>query len=451
MTTTERAVSIAKLHPGQKRVVDESARFNVLECGRRFGKTALGKERACRAALAGRPVGWFAPTNKYLAEAWRSLAFTLRNVTRHRDNQERRLELITGGVIECWTMVDPDAGRSRKYGRVIIDEAGKARSLRQAWEESIRPTLSDLKGDAWFLGTPKGGGYFHNLYTRGQGERPHWSSWRFGTIDNPYIDPKEIEDARQDLPQEVFDQEYRGIPAADAGNPFGMAAIAQCFDGFLEIELSRGTPAFWGVDLAKWVDWTVLIALDSAGRQCRFVRFQKPWRETIAEIRRLVGRTDALMDSTGVGDPILEFLQDGDIEPVRLPPIESEMGSSSTARTQAHFARQQAELATRDREIGTLTTSCPNLRGIVYTQTSKQRLMERLAVALQHREVALFGTVLRQELEAFEYQYSPATRSVKYSAPDEMHDDCVNALALAIECRQSGARNRMAMPALVPL
>lgn len=458
MTVVEHQVKLPARHPGQAQVVAESSRFNVLECGRRFGKTSLAKDLASESALDAKPVGWFAPSNKYLSEAWRNLKDILRDVIADRDEREHRLELITGGVIECWSMVDPDAGRSRKYGRVIIDEAGKARTLRQSWEESIRPTLSDLKGDAWFLGTPKGGGYFHNLFTRGQGARPKWKSWRFGTIDNPFIDPKEIEDARQDLPEEVFDQEYRGIPAADAGNPFGMAAIAQCFN-VAESEVvqipngwaTRGIPVYWGVDVAKYTDWTVFVALDHAGRMCRLVRFQKPWRETIAVSRVLIGRDSGLMDSTGVGDPILEELQSGDAEPARLPSAEVDLGSSAAARTQAHYARQQAEEEARQQAIGTLTTSCPNLRGIVYTATSKQHLMERLTVALQHREVSLFGDVLRAELEAFEYQYNPSSRRVKYSAPDEMHDDCVNALALAIECRQTGSRNAQGDAMLLPL
>jgi hypothetical protein len=138
-----------------------------------------------------------------------------------------------------------------------------------------------------------------------------------------------------------------------------------------------------------------------------------------------------------------------------LPPDTIEPGSSAAMRTQAYHARVAAEAEQREQQrqqaLGAMTMSCPNLQGIVYTQTSKQNLMERLTVALQHREVSLFGDVLRSELEAFEYQYSAKTRKVKYGAPDEMHDDCVNALALAIECRQSGARNRAHAPALVTL
>ena len=40
--------------------------------------------------------------------------------------------------------------------------------LKSSWEESIRPTLTDMEGDAWFLSTPKGLNYFYDLFQRGQ-------------------------------------------------------------------------------------------------------------------------------------------------------------------------------------------------------------------------------------------------------------------------------------------
>ena len=64
-------VELRKRHPGQARIVGESRRFNVLMCGRRFGKTALGIDLGVEEALGGGRVGWFAPSYKYLEEAWR--------------------------------------------------------------------------------------------------------------------------------------------------------------------------------------------------------------------------------------------------------------------------------------------------------------------------------------------------------------------------------------------
>ncbi len=106
--------------------------------------------------------------------------------------QERQIRLVGGGVIDFWSLEHVDAGRGRKYGRVVVDEAGVVRDLETAWQQAIRPTLTDLRGDAWFLGTPKGRRHFFTLYQRGQSGDAEWASWRFPTGFNPYIDPAEV-------------------------------------------------------------------------------------------------------------------------------------------------------------------------------------------------------------------------------------------------------------------
>jgi hypothetical protein len=136
------------------------------------------------------------------------------------------------------------------------------------------------------------------------------------------------------------------------------------------------------------VDWTVCIALDAGGAVCRFERWQGPWQATIPRIVGLVGQTPALVDSTGVGDPVLEELQ---------------------------------------------TAGRINYRGYKFSAPSKQQLMEGLAVAIQRREIRYPDGAIVSELEAFEYAYTRT--GVRYSAPEGMHDDCVTALALAVAGR----------------
>src|SRR6185437_834709 len=149
-------VTLPRLHPAQRRIQRESRRFNVLACGRRFGKPTYSLNRLIPPALAGFPVGFFAPKYKYLADAFRVFKRVLKPVIRHKNETEKRIELITGGVLEFWSLQDPDAGRSRKYKRVAVDEAAMVKGLEHAWNASIRPTLTDLKGDADFYSTPKG-------------------------------------------------------------------------------------------------------------------------------------------------------------------------------------------------------------------------------------------------------------------------------------------------------
>ena len=375
------------LHDGQLRVLREAGRFNVLECGRRFGKTHLGVQLAIDVAIDGGEVGWFAPTYKYLADPWRAVEKALGPAIMKVDRVEKRLDLISGGSIDFWSLDSVDAGRGRRYDRVIIDEAGIVRDLGPAWQETIRATLADKQGDAWFLGTPKGRNFFHRCFERGQIADGGWKSWRLPTTTNPTIRDEEIEAARRELPKQVFEQEFLGVPADDGGNPFGLDAIERCI-----AEKSSNPPKAIGVDLAKSVDYTVVCGLDEAGSVCLLERWQAPWSETIGRIERMLGEVPALIDSTGVGDPIVEDLQ-----------------------------RKQ-----------------PRVEGFKFTQVSKQQLMEGLASAFQTGRIQIPDGWLRTECETFEYQYTRT--GVRYEAPSGMHDDGVCALALALRCLDTTAR-----------
>jgi hypothetical protein len=71
-------------------------------------------------------VGWFAPNSRYFEEAWTAaVVILLKPLTKRKNEQKHRITLVNGAVFECWDLRDPDAGRSRKYGKAIVDEAAK--------------------------------------------------------------------------------------------------------------------------------------------------------------------------------------------------------------------------------------------------------------------------------------------------------------------------------------
>jgi len=72
-----------------------------------------------------------------------------------------------------------------------------------------------------------------------------------------------------------------------------------------------------------------------------------------------------------------------------------------------------------------------NVTGFKFTQVSKQQLMEGLAVAIQQGEVHYPDGPIVQELEQFEYVYTRT--GVHYAASEGLTDDCVCALALAVQ------------------
>lgn len=135
------------------------------------------------------------------------------------------MRLITGGVIDFWSMDEPDSGRGRKYKRVVIDEAEKARKFREAWNQTIMPTLLDYKGDAWILSTPKfGNTFFKELFHR---EDPQWARFNLSTYDNPHIDVDEVDNLRQQLDELTFRCEILAEDVNLANNPFAYAFDAE--------------------------------------------------------------------------------------------------------------------------------------------------------------------------------------------------------------------------------
>lgn len=261
MATTIVVPPIA-LHPGQRRILESAARYRVISAGRRFGKTLLAIEWLTLmpgGALDGKPVAFFAPTYKLLLDVWSDMERTLRPAIKKANRTEMRMELITGGKVDFWTLEDRDAGRGRKYVRIVLDEAAHARYLQDAWERAIAPTLTDYAGAAWFISTPNGLNFFHDLYRRGQSpESPEWASFHMPTSTNPHIPPGEIERARADLPSLVFAQEYLADFVTFGA---GLVKPEQVIEGEPPPDLS----VVLGVDLAisekEGADFTAIVAM----------------------------------------------------------------------------------------------------------------------------------------------------------------------------------------------
>ena len=109
MTTL--TLTLPNLHAAQRKIVDEARRFNVLACGRRFGKDVLGQDVLIDAAIGGDPVAWFAPTYRMMLDNFRDMSRTCRDIASKVNASEHRIELITGGVIDMWSLDVPDVAR----------------------------------------------------------------------------------------------------------------------------------------------------------------------------------------------------------------------------------------------------------------------------------------------------------------------------------------------------
>lgn len=364
-------------------------RYAIVEATAKAGKTAGAMVWLTEQAMAGRSgqnFWWVAPIREQAKIVFRRLKAALPREVYEPNETELWLRLLNGAVVWFKGADHPDSLYGEDVHAAVIDEA--TRCKKEAWH-AVRSTLTATRGPIRIIGNVKGRrNWAYQLARRAESGAPNMHYAKITAhhaVAAGILEAAEIVDVQRQLPDAVFRELYLAEPSDDQGNPFGYDAIQAC----LVDQLSDQPTVCWGWDLAKSVDWTVGIGLDITGTVGEFLRFQRPWKETIDQIL-LACSAPGLVDATGVGDPIVEQLQ---------------------RRAPGQFD------------------------GFKFTAASKQQLMEGLAVAIQQQEVRYLDGPIANELRAFEYVYSRT--GVKYSAPEGLHDDCVSALALAVSARRS--------------
>ena len=199
------------LLPWQQEVFKDETRFKVIAAGRRCGKSRLAATTLLIEALrcpVGSAVLYVAPTNGQARQIiWDVLMELGREVIQSSHINNQNIMTINGASIYVRGADRPDTLRGVSLTYAVLDEVADIKP--EAWEQVIRASLSDKKGKAMFIGTPKGRNWFYDLYKLGQEESDQdWKSWHFTTKDNPLIDPTEIESAKKTLSTFAFKQEY---------------------------------------------------------------------------------------------------------------------------------------------------------------------------------------------------------------------------------------------------
>ena len=204
------APELPSLHPAQKKVAESDARWKILCAGRRFGKTRLGVQLCIQTALAGGRAWWVAPTFSIARVGWRALESAAMSFPKEIEPKISiaNMEVLfpNGGFIACKSADNPQRLRGEGLDFIVIDEAAFVKP--EVWQEVLRPTLTERKGSALFISTPLGiGNWFYDLWETA-GEMESWERFRFTTLDNPAIDPEELEAAKTEVGSIVYAQEY---------------------------------------------------------------------------------------------------------------------------------------------------------------------------------------------------------------------------------------------------
>lgn len=202
------------LSPKQTEIAKSRKRFRVINAGRRFGKTILAVEEILGVAVAkaDRRIAYIAPTFQQARDiAWEHLKRRCQPIA--VDTNESQLKIVVrtqdGGTstitLKSWDAIESLRGQSFHF--LVIDEVAMMRNFWSGWNEVIRPALTDTKGHAMFISTPKGFNHFYELYKKEETDE-NYQSFHATTYDNPHVDPAEIDEAKASLPDDQFAQEY---------------------------------------------------------------------------------------------------------------------------------------------------------------------------------------------------------------------------------------------------
>lgn len=405
-------IDTPKLHPKQKEVWDVyfSGKYRVfcVNAGRRFGKSTCCEAITMEEAVNnGKTVWWISPTYKVLEEQWGEMKEILKDIYSSKNEVAHRLEFYyttpdgreMRGKVVFRSADKPNNLRGSGVDLLIIDEA--AFQDLNVWKV-VRPSIVDRKGKVIFISTPNGHNWFFTFFERGKAENreryPKWWSRHFTSYDNPYLDPKEIDEAKKDMTETEFRIEHLAEFIDDIGKVF--SNVHSCAKATQFDVPNKMNNYSIGIDLARKYDATIASVFDlTNNRQVKIERFiGLDWELQKAKLAAIITHwnpSKVFVDNTAVGGPVVEDLQ----KMVGIP-----------------------------------------LTPFVMTFTSKPMLIQNLAVKLQNKEILILnedadnGTIQIEELLAYEVTQNKDANSlkVKYGAPRGGKDDTVIALALCI-------------------
>lgn len=389
------------LHDGQLECFLSPARFRVLDCGRKFGKTTSALAEIARAVGSSQRVAYMAPTYSMLMEMWRSTKVLLGPIIVDKSEQEHRIETVNGSVLKFWSLDNPDGPRSDEYDLIIVDEAALI-DLLEVWEAVLWPTLMKRHGRALFMSTPRGFDGFYELWKRGQplaagglSREKDWASWQKPTWVNPHINPSEVEEMRRTYSAQRFSEEIEAKFLSGAGAVFRY--LDQATVAALQANPILGHAYVVGADLAKSDDFSVFVVID-------VTLMAVVWIDRSNHIDYSLQR-------------------------------ERFVALCNRYRVVAAVVEQNTNLAFMETLVDTGLPIIPFTTG---AQT-KPALIEALAGAFDNHRLTIPNDAdLLDELRAFRMERLPSGQ-MRYGGPRMGHDDIVMALALSYHAATYGA------------
>lgn len=378
--------------PLHKTIHEDPHRFRVIVAHRRFGKTTLAINELIIYALTNPGRYWYvAPTYRQAKTVAHHLLlqYLPSTVIKKRNDTELTFTLSNGSEIALKGAENKDSLRGVGLQGLVLDEYGMME--RDVWEAVLQPTLQDTGGWAIFLGTPLGRNHFFELYCKQDNLPNTWKSFQISSKDSNLLNPQFVEEAKKELPEDTFRQEYLAEFLDGQGTVFRnlkeiIRPQSECYE-----EPIMGKRYQIGVDLARLRDYTVFTVVDTNLKVAYWERFtQLDWDFQKIKLLNLIdkyGNARTFIDATGIGDPFVQEMQ-----------------------------RQGANVVPY----------------AISSNEKKRVLINNLKLRIEQKQLTIPDEpILIRELEAYNYELLDSGK-IKFGAPSGFHDDSVISLALAV-------------------
>jgi len=247
-----------KIDAKRREILNDPARFKVLSCGRRFGKSMLSVLFLLNKPLEANERRWIVfPTYRQAKMvSWNLLKGIFANKQATINETELSITLDNGAKIELKGADKPDSLRGVSTTMVVMDEYSYMKE--NVWGEIIQPTLAENKGSALFVGTPSGLNHFYDLFVKGQSNDSDYKSWQFTTLEGGFISEEEVENAKKNLDKRTFQQEYEASFLTAANR------CAYNFNRDTHCRVMEKSPRmFWGIDFGVASYMTALLMCEN--------------------------------------------------------------------------------------------------------------------------------------------------------------------------------------------
>lgn len=375
----------AEIHTALKEL---SCKYYTVPIGRQFGKSLLGINQNYLWGINEPNVqmGWVSPVYSQAKKVFREMEKGIIDTPFLRSSNKSDLIITFGNrsTIQFFSAEAYDAIRGNTFHYLTCDEFDYFKT--EAWDEVLKATVIVKGRKVLFLSTPKGKGLMFRMANMSN-ENENYHTIRGTSYDNPLIPASELEDARRNLPEHIFRQEYLAEFLDDSSSVFPDVKLS------INNNPANVLECYAGVDLGRADDYTVVTILNKNGQMLHVERWRHlEWAEIITNVIEVLNKYKprCIVEANNAQDAIYEQI-----------------------RNRISYNKNHIE---------------PFVTG----QKNKQNIIEDLIVAFEQREIGILNEGwLIDELNNFTYDYNLKTRQIKYSAPQGFHDDGVMSLAFA--------------------